>query len=277
MAERPLRIAIVVGEESGDQLGAGLIDAIRRRRPDAALIRPRRRADAGARHAELLPDRRRRRDGPRLDPPASAAHRAARLRDGRRNPCTPSLTCSSSSTARTSRTRWRSGSRGAGRTCRSSTTCRRRSGPGASGRARKMTRYVDHVLALLPFEPEALSCGSAARLAPMSAIRWSSGSTSCAPSRANVRRSPSIRCSSCCPAAAAPRFRGSWRRSARLSDSSPRRGRGSRSCCRRCRISSTRSRRARRSGRCGRRSCVERPRSSRRSGAPMRRSPPPAP
>jgi lipid-A-disaccharide synthase len=38
VAERPLRVAIVVGEESGDQLGAGLIDAIRRRRPDATFV-----------------------------------------------------------------------------------------------------------------------------------------------------------------------------------------------------------------------------------------------
>jgi lipid-A-disaccharide synthase len=34
LAERPLRIAIVIGEESGDQLGAGLVDAIRAHRPD---------------------------------------------------------------------------------------------------------------------------------------------------------------------------------------------------------------------------------------------------
>ena len=38
MAERPLKIALVIGEASGDQLGAGLIDAIRRRRPDTAFV-----------------------------------------------------------------------------------------------------------------------------------------------------------------------------------------------------------------------------------------------
>lgn len=38
MAERPLRVAIVVGEESGDQLGAGLIDAIRRLRPQTSFV-----------------------------------------------------------------------------------------------------------------------------------------------------------------------------------------------------------------------------------------------
>src|SRR5215207_7134479 len=38
MAERPLHVALIVGEESGDQLGAGLIDAIRRTRPDAAFV-----------------------------------------------------------------------------------------------------------------------------------------------------------------------------------------------------------------------------------------------
>lgn len=38
MAERAPRIAMVVGEESGDQLGASLIDAIRRRQPEAQFF-----------------------------------------------------------------------------------------------------------------------------------------------------------------------------------------------------------------------------------------------
>ena len=38
MGERSLRIAIVIGEESGDQLGAGLVDAIRRRRPQSDFV-----------------------------------------------------------------------------------------------------------------------------------------------------------------------------------------------------------------------------------------------
>ena len=40
-------------------------------------------------------------------------------------------------------------------TSRSSITSARRSGPGGPGAARKMRAYVDHLLALLPFEPEA--------------------------------------------------------------------------------------------------------------------------
>ena len=38
MPERPLRLALVIGEESGDQIGAGLIDAIRRERPGAVFV-----------------------------------------------------------------------------------------------------------------------------------------------------------------------------------------------------------------------------------------------
>jgi lipid-A-disaccharide synthase len=38
MPDRPLTVALVIGEESGDQLGAGLIDAIRRLHPGARFI-----------------------------------------------------------------------------------------------------------------------------------------------------------------------------------------------------------------------------------------------
>jgi len=38
MPEKPLKVALIVGEESGDQLGAGLIDAIRAHEPQAQFI-----------------------------------------------------------------------------------------------------------------------------------------------------------------------------------------------------------------------------------------------
>ncbi len=63
---------------------------------------------------------------------------------------------------------------------RSSIMFRPRSGPGGPGRARAMRHYIDHVLALLPFEPE-VHASSAARPAPMSVIRWSSRSPNFVP------------------------------------------------------------------------------------------------
>jgi len=154
MAERPLRFALIVGEESGDQLGAGLVDALRRLRPDATFTglageRMRKRGleslfpisdvavmGPGAILARLpLIVRRVRQtveavlaaspdvlviiDSPEL------THAVAR-RVARRRPELPIVNYVSPSVWA-----WR------------------------SYRARRMKRYVDHVLALLPFEPEA--------------------------------------------------------------------------------------------------------------------------
>jgi lipid-A-disaccharide synthase len=149
-----LRFALVVGEESGDQLGAGLIDAIRRRLPDAVF-------------AGLAGERMRARGVESLFPVSDVAvmglasvvahlpriirrvhqtvesvlkfrpdvlviidspeltHAVAR-RVARRRPDLPIVDYVSPSVWA-----WR------------------------PGRARRMRRYVDHVLALLPFEPEA--------------------------------------------------------------------------------------------------------------------------
>jgi lipid-A-disaccharide synthase len=152
MPERPLRVALVIGEESGDQIGAGLIDAIRRERPDAVFVGvagPRMQARGmqsffpvddvavmglGAVVAHLP------RIGRRIYQSVSAVLDAApdvlviidspgfthsvAKRVARRAPDLPVIDYVSPSVWA-----WR------------------------SGRARRMTRYVDHVLALLPFEP----------------------------------------------------------------------------------------------------------------------------
>ena len=154
MVERRLRIALVVGEESGDQLGAGLIDALRRMRPDATFMglageRMRERGmtslfpisdvavmGLGAIVAHLPrivrrvhqtvaaviaaePDALVIIDSPDL------THAVAR-RVAQRRPDLPIIDYVSPTVWA-----WR------------------------AYRARRMTRYVDHVLALLPFEPEA--------------------------------------------------------------------------------------------------------------------------
>jgi lipid-A-disaccharide synthase len=153
MAERPLRLALIVGEESGDQLGAGLIEAIRRRRPDATFV-----GLAGERMqargmASIFPmgdvavmglgaivvhlPRIVRRVHEAVDAVIAAkpdalviidspelTHAVAR-RVARRRPDLPIIDYVSPSVWA-----WR------------------------AYRARRMTHYVDHVLALLPFEPE---------------------------------------------------------------------------------------------------------------------------
>jgi lipid-A-disaccharide synthase len=154
MADRPLTIAFAVGEESGDALAAGLIDAIRLRRPEARFV-----GLAGHRMqargmkslfpvseitamgfasvalqlprivrrgyqlidaiAEWRPDVLVIVDNPDFN------HAVAR-RAARRTPATAIVNYVSPSVWA-----WR------------------------PGRARRMAGYVDHMLALLPFEPEA--------------------------------------------------------------------------------------------------------------------------
>ncbi len=154
MADRPLRVAIIVGEESGDQLGAGLIDSLRSLRPDVELM-----GLAGERmqargmeslfpvsdvavmglgaivaHLPRIVGRVYRMVGAILawkpdvlviiDSP-DLTHPVAR-RVAKRRPDLPIIDYVSPSVWA-----WR------------------------SYRARRMRRYVDHVLALLPFEPDA--------------------------------------------------------------------------------------------------------------------------
>lgn len=154
MAGRPLRIAIVIGEDSGDQLGAGLIDAIRRLRPDAAFkgIAGERMRARGMESLFALADVAVMGIGsviehlPRIvrrgyeTVAATVAFRpdvlvvidspgfthAVAKRVARRLPDLPVIDYVSPSVWA-----WR------------------------PGRAARMTRYIDHVLALLPFEPDA--------------------------------------------------------------------------------------------------------------------------
>ena len=154
MAERHLCVALVVGEESGDQLGAGLIDAIRDQAPDVRFVglageRMQARgmssifpvADVSVmglgsvlRHLPRIirrihqtvaavlaaaPDVLVIIDSPDFTHPVAK-------RVARRRPDLPIVNYVSPSVWA-----WR------------------------SGRARRMMRYVDHVMALLPFEPAA--------------------------------------------------------------------------------------------------------------------------
>jgi lipid-A-disaccharide synthase len=156
MAERPLTIALAVGEESGDALAAGLIDAIRRERPETRFV-----GLAGTRMQargmeSLFPiseitamgfasvalqlPRIVRRGYQLVDAVAAWRPHALVIVDNpdfnhavarrvvRRSPGTAIVNYVSPSVWA-----WR------------------------PGRAKRMARYVDHVLALLPFEPEALA------------------------------------------------------------------------------------------------------------------------
>jgi lipid-A-disaccharide synthase len=154
MNGRPLRVAIVIGEDSGDQLGAGLVDALRRRRPDVAFsgLAGERMQARGlkslfpigdvavmgfgsiARHLPGIVARgyetvaavlKAEPDVLVIIDSPGFTHAVAK-RVARRRPGLPIIDYVSPSV-------W----------------------AWAPGRAARMARYVDHVLALLPFEPEA--------------------------------------------------------------------------------------------------------------------------
>jgi lipid-A-disaccharide synthase len=154
MAERKLRIALIVGEESGDQLGAGLIDALRRLRSDAGFVglAGERMKARGMRSIFPISDVAVMGLGSIITHLPRIVHRvhwtvgkvlaarpdvlviidspdfthAVAKRIARRRPELPIIDYVSPTVWA-----WR------------------------AYRARRMTRYVDHVLALLPFEPEA--------------------------------------------------------------------------------------------------------------------------
>ena len=84
---RPLRVALVAGEHSGDQLGYKLMRALRETRAGRRRIRRRRRRGDGGRGAEEpVSDRRHRRHGhsPGAGPAADAPRADPRDRGGRR-------------------------------------------------------------------------------------------------------------------------------------------------------------------------------------------------
>ena len=145
------------------------------------------------------------------------------------------------------------------------------------GRARAMRRYVDHVLALLPFEPEAYR---RLRGPPCSYVGHPliEQIDTLRPDRSEQkRRDRRRRCCWCCREAAAARSGIIWRCSARRWAGCRRRARPSNWCCRPCRICRRRSRGARRTGRCSRASWSASRKSGRRFGSRMRPSPNPAP
>ena len=109
------------------------------------------------------------------------------------------------------------------------------------GRARAMLRYVDHVLALLPFEPEAYRrlrgppCSYVGHplTEQLSALRPNADEA--------VRRASRRRCCWCCREAGAAKSATTWRCSARPSRGCRSRAWRSNWCCRPCRICRKRS------------------------------------
>ena len=172
-------------------------------------------------------------------PPSRRACRRSCGASARRpTPSSPPIpTCWSSSTARNSPIASRARCARARRISASSTMSARRSGRGGRGARAPCAAYVDHVLALLPFEPAAMQRLGGPPLHfvghPL-AERVHDAAAEC---RGGARAASAIRrCCWCCRAAAAARS-AAWRRS------SARRWRMSRhasarstSWCRRCRI-----------------------------------------
>ena len=151
-----LEMFLVAAEESGDRLGAALMRALRRAfRRAGAVLRRRRPRDDGRGADQPVSDRRFRRSSasppfprrlPRLSAHMAQTVRAVMARTagraGRhRQPGVHPRVCAARRAAPIRRSR-------------SSIMSRHRSGRGAPGRARSMRGYIDHVLALLPFEPE---------------------------------------------------------------------------------------------------------------------------
>ncbi len=273
-----LDVFLVAAEESGDRLGAALMRALRERTGrGGALLRGRRPRDGGRGGGEPLFDRRffdhRLQCDPAADPenPASLMRFTAKAVLERR----PDVLVVIDSPGFT---------RGIARRVRAAEPTIpivEYVSPSVwawrPGRARVMRAYIDHILALLPFEPDVHR-----RLGgpPCTYVGhpWSRRSASFVRTpRKRAAGSPRRRSCWFCREAGPARSSACWRflpTPWRWSGTASGR---SRSWCRRCRTWSLRSRRRRRNGRCGRASWSRRPRSRRRSGSRGPRSRNPAP
>ncbi len=147
-------VFLVAGEESGDRLGAALIAAIKRATPRPRAVFRRRRRAHGASGACQACFRSAIWRSSALPPSRRACRKSWRAFARPPTPSSPpSRMCWSSSTARNSPIAWRAACAPAAPAipivdyvCPSVWAWR-------PGRARAMRAYVDHVLALLPFEP----------------------------------------------------------------------------------------------------------------------------